>query len=224
MKIKKFSTVIVFLIGLVLLPVTSVRALTVELNFSSTKPRPTETFTMDIIVNGVFDGLDPFEGVLAFGFDVFISDSSLVGFVGATVAPPFFDDSAFFPDTDVAGSVFPGIPNDPANNTIPLATVTYEALAVGDPSLGITSDASDFNEGLIYFLAGNADITARGDVNVIPEPGSVFLLGIGLITIVSVKRKFRKKLQCSFKTGRQSSYSSAFTHLQPAIPAIYHNK
>lgn len=195
MKVKKFCTLIVFLIALMLLPVTSAKALTIDLDFSNTTPLlPGETFTMDVIANDVFDGLDALEEVLAFGFDVFISDPSLVGFTGATVASPFADDSAFFPDTDVAGLVFPGIPNNPANNTIQLATVTYEALAVGGLSLGIISDISDMNEGLIYFLASNADITARANVEVVPEPGSVLLLGIGLIAIAGVKRKFRKTI------------------------------
>jgi hypothetical protein len=194
MKVKKFCTLIVFLIALMVLPVTSARALTIDLVFSSTTLLPGEIFTMDVIVNDVFDELDAFEEVLAFGFDVFISDPSLVGFTGATVASPFLDESASFPNTDAAGSVFPGIPNDPANNTIQLATVTYQALAVGNPSLGITSDISDSNEGLIYFLAGNVDITARAIVDIVPEPGSVLLLGIGLIAIAGIKRKFRKKI------------------------------
>lgn len=194
MKVKKFCTLMVFLIALMVLPFTSARALTIDLDFSSTTLLPGEIFTMDVIVNDVFDGLDAFEEVLAFGFDVFISDSSLVGFTGATVTSPFLDDLASFPNTDVAGSVFPGIPNDPANNTIQLATITYEALAVGNPSLGITSDTSDSNEGLIYFLAGNVDITAIANVDIIPEPGSVLLFGIGLLTIAVVKRKFRKKI------------------------------
>ena len=56
---------------------------------------------MDVIANNVFDGLDPFDEVLAFGFDVSVSDTSLVSFVGATVTPPFDDDSGFFLDTGV---------------------------------------------------------------------------------------------------------------------------
>ena len=101
---------------------------------------------------GTFDGLDPLEEVLAFGFDVSVDNPALVSFGGASIASPFNDDSAFFPGTDVAGSAFPGIPNDGTNDTIQLATLSFQALDVGSTSLGIFSDTLDLNEGLFYFL------------------------------------------------------------------------
>ena len=103
----------------------------------------------------------------------------------------------FFPDTDVAGSVFPGIPNDGTNDTIQLATLSFQALNVGSTSIGIFSDIIDLNEGLVYFLSGNTDITASTNITivekpdtVIPEPSTYALLTMGLLfSVVAYKKK-----------------------------------
>jgi len=177
--IKRICQFLFFAMALILLPLSSAHALFIELEPSKTEVAKGGIFTIDVIANDVFGGLDSFEEVLAFGFDVFVSDTSIVNYLGAMVAAPFDNDSGFFPNTDVAGSVFPGIPNDSANDTILLATLGFEALAEGKSSLGIQSDLSDFNEGLIYFLSAPADITTSINITV-PEPASLALMVIGI--------------------------------------------
>ena len=70
--------------------------ITTDLNLSDTNVQVGQTFTMNVVINDVFGELDPFEEVLAFGFDVSIENSALVSFGDASIASPFDDDSAFF--------------------------------------------------------------------------------------------------------------------------------
>jgi hypothetical protein len=162
--------------------------MTVQLNTPPTI-RVGDTFDMDVVINDAFTGKGPLEEILAFGFDVTISDPSIVSLIGVSVAIPFDDDSAFFENTDVAGSVFPGIPNEGSNNTLPLATVTFQAMMSGTVSVGIASDLSDFNEGLVYSLDPPADITASAGVAVVPLPTSIWLIGSGLVGLVGIARR-----------------------------------
>jgi hypothetical protein len=163
-------------------------AMTVQLNTPPTI-RVGDTFDMDVVINDAFTGKGPLEEILAFGFDVTISDPSIVSLIGVSVAIPFDDDSAFFENTDVAGSVFPGIPNEGSNNTLPLATVTFQAMMSGTVSVGIASDLSDINEGLVYSLDPPADITASAGVAVVPLPTSIWLIGSGLVGLVGIARR-----------------------------------
>lgn len=119
--------------------------------------------------------------VLSFGFDVDLSDA-FVAWTGATVAmPPFaFDDSASFADTDVAGSAdFVAAVTAPS---FTLAVLDFAALAPGTLSLGIVSDLSDPNQGLIYFQADPQDLDASIPIAIAaaPLPGSALLLAAGL--------------------------------------------
>src|SRR5262245_42496259 len=48
------------------------------------------TFNVDVLASDAFDGL-PGDFLLAYGFNVFVSDSSVLEFQSATVGPLFFD-------------------------------------------------------------------------------------------------------------------------------------
>ena len=190
--IKRTYQYLIFTVALSLLPLSSAHALLVDLTRPKTQI-PIDVhhiFTVNVTAKDVFSGLDPFEEVLAFGFDVFVSDTSIVNYLGAVVAAPFDDDSVFFPNTDVAGSVFPGISNESTNDTILLATLSFVVLSKGEVSLGIKSDLTDFNEGLIYSLEGNKDITSSIVVT-IPEPNALLLIGIGLAGLGYTRRRAR---------------------------------
>lgn len=188
---KKGTCILCFLVAAFIL-YSQAYALDIIFDLSDPDIMVGESFDVEVVANNVFVGLDPFEEVLAFGFDIVNSDSTIVGFnPPATVEPPFMDDSGFFPDTDVAGSTFPGI--TPPINSFPLATLNFTALAPGIVTLGIFSDVSDPNEGLVYFLQGNQDISSTFNLNVpIPEPGTILLLGLGLFGLMGFQRKLKK--------------------------------
>ena len=101
-----------------------------------------EAFDIDVIAEGVA----PLDVVLAFGFDVIHSSS--FKFNKVTVGAGFNDDSAKFPNIDVAGSAFPGIQG---GDDITLATLNFTPSLAGAFSLVIYSDVAVLNEGLFTF-------------------------------------------------------------------------
>jgi hypothetical protein len=190
--IKRTYQYLIFVVALNLLPLSSAHALLIDLKMprSEIALDVYHIFNVDVIAKDVFSGLDPLEEVLAFGFDIFISDTSIVNLWGVEVAAPFDDKSGLLPNTDVAGSVFPGIANDSTNDTILLATLRFLVLSKGEVSLGITSDLTDINEGLIFSLDGSKDISSSIVVS-IPEPNALLLIGIGLAGLGYTRRRAR---------------------------------
>jgi len=166
------------------LSATQASALFMDFTVSDNFIKPGETFKIEVWANNVFDAF-PSDEVLAFGFDVANSYPSIIRFDSATVGPLFNDDSAFFANTDVAGSAFPGILDD----SILLATLNCTALSLGSSQLGIASDVTDFNEGLSYFNAGNVDITSSKNINVVPEPSTCLLVCSGLAGLVFLRNR-----------------------------------
>ena len=168
---------------------------TVSLELSSTDIYLGDTFDLNIMVDGVTD-IDPMWGldeILSFGFDVDYTASEFT-YNGATVGSNFNDDSLFFPNTDVAGSAFPGV----SGNGILLASLNFTSLLEGSFSLGITSDLSDMNEGLGSWVYGPLDLTNSINIDVasaaapVPEPSTILLVGTGLAGFVGFRKKFKK--------------------------------
>jgi hypothetical protein len=190
--------VIPIAVAMVVLVGSSAQALTIELHLPGAV-RVGDTLALEVHATGVFDELDVLDEVLAFGFDVLISDGSLISFQGATIAAPFDDDSGLFPNTDVAGSAFPALPNDGNHNTLRLATLLFRALDVGALSLGIVSNTSDLNEGIVYVLVGNKDVTASTPLIIVPrssapEPQAFALLITGVLSLLRYKRHERRRV------------------------------
>jgi hypothetical protein len=169
-------------------------ALSIQLTSSDYDISVGESFTVDVIATGIFDNVF-FDELIAFGFDVTVLNPSLIAYNGATVNSIFWDDSASFMNTDVAGSVFPGI----TDNQITLASLGFTATSAGMTTLGVFSDLSDFNEGLIYAFNGPVDLTTNLEVSIasnsapIPEPATMLLMGTGIVGLIGARRKKKQK-------------------------------
>jgi hypothetical protein len=182
---KKVSTILITIGFCLLLSSFSTVAAplpSLELDILDSEIQVGEAFDIDVIAVDVAAS----DEVLAFGFDVIHSSSFT--FNEATVGDGFFDDSASFPDTDVAGSAFPGIQG---GQDITLATLNFTPALAGTFSLVIFSDMAELSEGLFTFALGQGDITTCSNVNVVPIPPTMLLLGAGLIGLVSLKRRSR---------------------------------
>jgi len=170
---------------------------------------PGETFDVEVRVDGVTDS-DPLLGsdyVLAFGFNV---QSGSFTYNGATVwpgrdlstcgdpyAPTQFCDDSTTLGLDAAGSTLPDPflfgDDEVYGGDILLATLSFTAPSMaGNYSLGIISDLSDPNQGLVTYLYPQVNMTTSIDVQVsgvsVPEPGTLLLFTIGVIGMGMVRR------------------------------------
>jgi hypothetical protein len=170
-------------------------AIMVRLELSTSAIAVGTSFDMDVFVDDVYDAFGMEDEIFAFGFDLDYDDTAFLS-TGVTVADPFVDDSALFPDTDVAGSFFSLDPLEPGpgGDNILLATLGFTALQAGDYSLGIVSDLLDLNEGLFVWSQFDPyDLTSSTGVTVaaasVPEPGTVMLMLVGLGGLGLLKRR-----------------------------------
>lgn len=166
-------------------------AATLQLSPSATTVQVGDVFTVAVAVAAPFDGTDPLEEIIAFGFDAFVSNATLAAFTGAVVAAPFDDDSGLLP-VDVAGSVFPGIVDDGSGGPLVLALLEFEALAPGLVGVGTLTDVlSNPNHGLFYALADAAELSGSVAVTVtpvVPVPAAAWLLASGVAALGGVRR------------------------------------
>lgn len=161
------------------------QAMAVRLTPSSPMVRVGDVFDLVVSVEGAQAGPYAGDEVLAFGFDLAISDPSLLYWAGAVVAhPPFADDtSGLFLNTDVAGAV--GFGAGVMDDSFVLAVLSLLALGEGQLDLGVISDLQDFNEGLIYLAGDAADLTAMTSLTIHPQastplPATLVLLLAGI--------------------------------------------
>jgi hypothetical protein len=183
---------------LFLLAATLVAALTFEASASAA----TITFSSPGVVNGSFDvlvraenvfaGRAPSDFLLSFGFDVAVTDPTVLQYVGAT-SGPLFDPAtnAFGPDVFAQATALPGIAPGVAEPLL-LATLHFNTIGVGPASILITSDLSDFFQGLQFLndpfqesIAGRVDVRAAAPV---PEPTTLVLSSIGLLGLATARR------------------------------------
>lgn len=169
---------------------TSAQALSVEF-LGPSQVVAGNSFSLDVVVSGVFD-TDPYEELLAFGFNVAVGDSNLATLTGTSVSAPFDDDSAMFPETGVAGSTFEGIASG-TSEPIRLARLDFNAgPSTGFLSISATGLASDPNQGLFLVSAGQVGFSAATQVEILavpePETYAMLLAGLGILA-ASVRRR-----------------------------------
>jgi hypothetical protein len=158
------------------------QAAVITLSPSTGTPGAGGSFSVDVLVTGVFDAPHAADELFEFGFDVGSSGAGSISFLGFTPGPLF--DPLLLPGTDVAGiSQAPSI-TPPAVEPLLLATLNFLAGSPGTVVISISADpVGNLNEGLLY-LSGSDDIEAQTTINVgpagVPEPSSMLLAGVGL--------------------------------------------
>lgn len=147
-----------------------------------------ESFKVNVSVD---DTISPNLGdLIAFGFDV---DSSLSLFsfesVNSSINPDFFDLSM----GNYIGGLKDIMAPSNAGSDILLASLSFKANNVGTESLEIDA----FDHGL-YYDFGDSCIDVLTDITInpssqapVPEPGTVLLLCLGLISLTAFKIKIR---------------------------------
>ncbi|WP_340680840.1 PEP-CTERM sorting domain-containing protein [Paraglaciecola sp.] len=173
----------------------SSHAALLKMNVSSTPIQVGNSVSVDLVLTQPFAGIT--NGVLAaFGFNLDFDDSALT-LANTLLASDWSDDSAFYANTDLAASHFPGV-SDTGQSEILLATFMFTANSVGDFIFKVSSDSQQFlgEQGLFFFdenfdsitfdATANATISAVSQVS---EPSAMLLLLVASGFIVRRKLK-----------------------------------
>lgn len=153
----------------------------------------------DVVVQAanVFAGRAPGDLVEGFGFNVTIANPSLFKYTGETAGALFTDLSGVFAGNPmVAGVATNPVGIGPADFTGPLtlATLHFSALQAGTTMIGITSNSSDPNQGLVFanlpygVLSASTSLSATA---AIPEPSSLGLCGLAFAAVFLAAARLR---------------------------------
>ena len=161
-------------------------AVEIEFSLSDADILPGEMFQVDVIATDLFAGRDGDE-LIGFGFDAAL-DPSIVEFQNFTLGGSFNDAGSFFSTGAGFFVGFPALgtipdPGSPLDE--PLVTLFFRAVAPGATTLALTGDptAPLATTGFFYLSGNDAAIDASVPLGVgvvVPEPGALSLLALGL--------------------------------------------
>ncbi len=141
-------------------------------------------FDVSVKVTGVFDAPHDLDLLLGYGFNL-TYDNSILTFLGETPGS-LFDDLSGNPGigaqvAGLASAVFlaPGDFAEP----LTLAVLHFKVAGYGATTVSISGDPSaSLDQGLAYLSASDA-IGARASLTAVPEPGSAWLCGMGILAV-----------------------------------------
>lgn len=160
-----------------------------------------DSFSVDVTADDVFANFAG-ETLIGFGFD-FMFDPAFLQLQSVTEAPVFAP-AALTPASlatintsgllTLEGLAFPGV-DDPFPSTLNqlLASFQFQAIGGGSTALTLTGDSAGVPPLGLTFLFGAESIAGSQnlDINAVPEPGAVSLLGLGLLGLAALRRRVR---------------------------------
>ncbi|MDB6000077.1 MAG: hypothetical protein JWP52_1776 [Rhizobacter sp.] len=150
-----------------------------------------QSFDLQLHAVNPFQGQDPDESLLSFGFHLEF-DTNMLQFGSFTVAAGFDNDSAGLGANIFSASAFPFIDNAGQTDLL-LGTLHFDALRRGMTGVNLFTDASDLHrfQGFSYLFADTIDLNASTGLTIapIPEPSTVMLMAGGLAGLAAWRRR-----------------------------------
>ena len=177
-------------------------AITIELNPSSQSVSVGSTTTVDLVISGLGDGSAPSLGTfdLDVGFDPAVLDFSGATFGNQLDLFGFGDLQFVTPGVGTVNLFELSLESITDLDTLQtgsfvLATLSFDALASGSSALSIAVNAlgDSLGDPLEAEVTGGT-IRSVGDVSPVPEPASLPLVGIGILSMVALAMRRRRKI------------------------------